>query len=178
MRRRATAASPTPETEPAAMTRPQRHARAVSPPAPRRVVARAEAWTTHLAILLVGGTGLVYAWMTYFLPPADPYAIVNHPWQPHLQHLHVVTAPLLVFAAGLLWRRHVWASWKLGVRERRRSGIGLALTVAPMVVSGYLIQTAVGETWRQVWVAVHLAASALWIAGYLAHQLGRRGSTS
>jgi hypothetical protein len=129
----------------------------------------------HAATFLVGGTGLVYAWMAYLLRPEDPYALVNHPWQPHVQHLHVLTAPLLVFAAGLLWRRHVWASWKLGVRERRRSGLGLALSLAPMVVSGYLIQTAVDETWRKAWVAVHLAASALWIAGYLTHQLTRLG---
>jgi len=141
---------------------------------PRRPVARSEAWTTHIATLLVGGTGLVYAWMIYLLEPTDPYAAVNHPWQPHLQHLHVLTAPLLVFAAGLLWRRHVWASWKGGVQERRRSGLSLALTVAPMVVSGYLLQTAVDETWRKIWVWVHLAASALWILGYLVHQLTPR----
>lgn len=143
---------------------------------PRRAVARSEAWATHVATLLVGGTGLVYAWMAYLMKPADPYALVNHPWQPDLQHLHVLAAPLLVFAAGLLWRRHVWGSWRMGVRERRRSGIGIAFSVVPMVVSGYLIQTAVDETWRKVWVGIHLAASALWIAGYLAHQLTPRPS--
>jgi hypothetical protein len=25
--------------------------------------------------------------------PADEWAVVNHPWQPHLQHLHVLAAP-------------------------------------------------------------------------------------
>jgi len=38
------------------------------------------------------------------------------------------------------------------------------------VVSGYLVQTAVDGGWRRVWVAVHLAASALWLLGYLVHQ--------
>jgi hypothetical protein len=131
---------------------------------------RFEAWTVHLATLLVGGTGLVYAWMLYLLSPVDELSVVNHPWQPDVQHLHVLAAPLLVFAAGLIWRRHVWNCWRLGVKDRHRSGVALALTLAPMTVSGYLLQTSVGETWRQVWLAVHLITSGLWILGYVVHQ--------
>lgn len=129
----------------------------------------------HLATILVGGTGLVYAWMRYFAVPSDPEAVIAHPLQPVVQHLHVWTAPLLVFAAGLLWRRHVWAGIQLGVRERRRAGIGLALALLPMVVSGYLLQTAVEPWWRRCWVFVHVAASALWVLGYLVHQISPRG---
>lgn len=133
-------------------------------------MSRFEAWTVHLATWLVGGTGLVYAWMLYLLPPVDEYSTVHHPLQPQTQHLHVIFAPLLVFAGGLIWHQHVRAHWRRGVRRGRRSGVALALTLAPMVISGYLIQTAVEEGWRRGWVAVHLAASALWLAGYLAHQ--------
>ena len=61
---------------------------------------RTEAWFSHVAAALVGGTGLVYGWMRYFAESDDPFAIANHPWQPHFQHLHVLTAPLLVFACG------------------------------------------------------------------------------
>lgn len=133
-------------------------------------MSRFERWTLHLSSLLVGGTGLVYAWMAYLARPADPYAVVNHPWQPHVQHLHVLAAPLLVFAAGLIWQRHVMQHWKKGVQGRRRSGLSLILTLVPMVASGYLIQTATGEGWRQAWVVVHLVASGLWLVGYLVHQ--------
>jgi hypothetical protein len=131
---------------------------------------RFEAWTLNVSTLLVGGTGLVYAWMIYLVHPSDPDALVNHPWQPHVQHLHILVAPLLVFAAGLIWRRHVWAGWKSSL-ERRRSGLSLALTLVPMVASGYLIQTAVEASWRQVWVVVHLAASGLWLLVILVHQV-------
>jgi hypothetical protein len=134
-------------------------------------VSRAEAWFLHLSNLLVGGTGLVYAWMVYLVPPADPYAVVNHPWQPAVQHLHILVAPLLVFAAGLVWHRHAWAKWRRGGERRRRSGLSLILALAPMVASGYLIQTAVDGGWRRTWAIVHLAASGLWLAGYLAHQV-------
>lgn len=125
----------------------------------------------HLSTLLVGGTGLVYAWMIYLAEPADPYSVVRHPWQPGAQHLHVLVAPLLVFVSGLIWRRHVWSSWRLGIRARRRSGVSLALSLVPMIVSGYLIQAAVEESWRNVWSWVHLATSLLWLLGYLVHQL-------
>lgn len=132
----------------------------------------------HVATLLVGGTGLVYAWMRYFANPADPEALIAHPLQPAVQHLHLWTAPLLVFAAGLLWRRHVWAGIRLGVRERRRAGIGLALALLPMVVSGYLLQTAVEPAWRRGWVVVHVTASVLWILGYLVHQVSPKSPRS
>jgi len=137
-------------------------------------MSRFEAWLAHVATILVGGTGLVYAWMRYVLQPLEPFAVVNHPLQPTVQHLHVLAAPLLVFVAGQIWYRHAWMHWKKGIRQGRRSGIGLALTLVPMVVSGYLIQTTVSEGWRTAWVVVHCAASALWLAGYLGHQLVRQ----
>jgi hypothetical protein len=124
----------------------------------------------HLSNLLVGGTGLVYAWMVFLVQPADPYAVVNHPLQPQVQHLHILIAPLLVFTAGLIWRRHAWSQWRRGVEDRRKSGLSLISLLVPMIVSGYLIQTATDDSWRRIWVWVHLATSGLWLLGYLAHQ--------
>jgi len=62
-------------------------------------VTRVEAWAQHVANLLVGGTGVVYAWMRYALQPDDPYAIVNHPLERDVQHLHILAAPLLTLLA-------------------------------------------------------------------------------
>lgn len=137
-------------------------------------MSRFELWLIHLSTVLVGGTGIVYAWMLWMMEGGDPFAVVNHPWQPAVQHLHVWTAPLLVFAAGMIWRAHVWEHWTRGVRARRRSGVALVLTLVPMVASGYLIQTAVGDGWRTAWIAVHVTTSVMWLAGYLAHQLSSR----
>jgi len=135
---------------------------------------RFEAWLLHLATLLVGGGGLVYAWMRYLVRPEDPFAVVNHPWQPQVQHLHVLAAPLLVFAIGLVWKTHAWPGVRLRAAARRRSGLALVATAAPMIASGYLLQTATDPSWRQAWLVIHLAASALWLGGYLAHQLSSR----
>ena len=132
-------------------------------------MSRVEAWTLHLATLLVGGTGLVYAWMLYALEPVDAYAVLHHPLQPAVQHLHVWCAPLLVFAVGLIWRAHAWNHFRGGVRLHRPSGLTLMASLVPMVASGYLIQTAVEPAWRTAWVAVHLIASGLWLLGHAAH---------
>ncbi len=135
---------------------------------------RLEAWFLHIATLLVGGGGLVYAWMRYLVRPDDTFAVVNHPWQPAVQHLHVVAAPLLVFAIGLIWKAHAWPGVRLRVATRRKSGLALFATAAPMIASGYLLQTATVPGWRQAWLGIHLVASALWLGGYLAHQVSAR----
>jgi len=132
---------------------------------------RFEAWCLHGSNLLVSGTGLVYAWMRYLARASDPFAVVNHPWQPQVQHLHLWTAPLLVFAGGLIWRSHVWKHWSEGVRSGRRSGLSLALTLGPMTLSGYWIQTAISDPWRRAWIAVHLITAGLWLLGYGGHLL-------
>ena len=129
------------------------------------------AWERRLqyaANLLVSGTGVVYAAMRYLMEPDDEWAVVNHPWQPFVQHLHVIVAPVLVFACGVIWRSHVAEQWK---RERRlrRSGPGLAIVFIPMIASGYLLQTAVEEGWRQTWIVVHVVASLIWLVVWVAH---------
>jgi hypothetical protein len=116
----------------------------------------------------------VYAWMRYAVEPSDPFAVVNHPLEPQLQHLHILSAPLLVFAVALLWQRHAWARVRSGFPVRRPTGIALVVSFVPMAASGYLLQTADAQVWRQTWLVVHLATSALWLAAYLVHQLSRR----
>ena len=120
---------------------------------------------------LVVGTGLVYAIMRYFMTPVDEWAVINHPWQPHLQHLHVLSAPLLVFACGLIWRRHVADRMRADERSRRVSGPGLAVAFVPMIASGYLLQTTSTDGWRQAWLVIHLVTSGLWILLIATHFL-------
>ena len=136
---------------------------------------RSEAWFAHASALLVGGTGVVYGWMRYFAEPADEFAVVNHPWQPQVHNLHVLTAPLIVFAVGVVWRAHVWARVRSGFRPRRPTGLALALSFVPMSASGYLLQTASDEDWRTAWIVVHVATSLLWCVGYTVHLVSRRG---
>jgi|AP95_1055475.scaffolds.fasta_scaffold19417_3 hypothetical protein len=132
---------------------------------------RTEAWFVHLSTLLVGITGVIYAIMRYLMEPTDPFSVVNHPWQPTLQHLHVLVAPLMVFAVGLIWKKHIAGHWRAGLSTGRRSGLSLVLTMVPMIVSGYLIQVTITDTWRTAWIVIHCTTSGLWITGYLIHQI-------
>ena len=131
-------------------------------------MSRTEIVLLHLANALVVATGVIYAVMRYLLEPTNEWAVVNHPWQPHIQHFHVLVAPALVFAVGLIWSTHVLSKLRNG-RKGRVSGLSLLVGFAPMVVSGYAIQVAVGEGWRLAWVVVHLITSALWIVAFLLH---------
>lgn len=134
------------------------------------------------ANLLVGGTGLVYGWFRYFATSDDPFAVVNHPAQPLWQHLHIWLAPLLVLAVGHFLYHHALLYWRAGTTEGRRSGLSMLALAPPMIFSGYLLQTAVDETWRQVWIGLHVATSLLWLAGVgvhlLSHYASRRAETT
>lgn len=131
---------------------------------------RTEAWLHHCANLTVGGTGLVYGWMRYFAVPEDPFSLVGHPAQPQWQHAHLLLAPLLIFVSGMAWPMHAWMRMRMGFPLRRKSGIALMISLFPMIVSGYLIQTAVDADWRNIWAWVHGISSCLWILAYLVHQ--------
>ena len=133
-------------------------------------MSRSAALFLHGANLVVCATGLIYAWMSYLVEPADEWAVVNHPWQPHVQHLHVLAAPLLVFALGLIWSAHVVGKFKNG-RTNRTAGIGLTALFVPMAASGYLLQVAVEPGWRQAWMWVHVVSSLLWIGAFVVHQV-------
>jgi hypothetical protein len=136
---------------------------------------RTEAWCIHLAALGVGGTGLVYGWMRYLCEPADELAVVNHPLEPALQHLHLWLAPLLVFAVGLVWSDHVWKRVRTGFPRRRRTGLVLFALFWPMVLSGVGVQVLADERAHAVAVWVHALASGGWLLGYGVHLLTRTG---
>ena len=133
-------------------------------------MSRGQTLFLHIANLAVCGTGLVYAWMRYLVQPADEWAVVNHPWQPQVQHLHVLVAPLLVFALGLIWSAHILGKLQNG-RTNRAAGIGLMALFLPMVASGYLLQVAVDPAWRRTWVWVHVVSSLLWVVAFVVHQV-------
>ena len=101
---------------------------------------RIEKTLVHGSTWAVAGSGFVYGWMRYFMHQDDPYTAVNHPWQPAALAWHVVAAPLLVFAVGLIAQEHILSRMKENARlPGRLSGLAAACVVVPMVLSGYAL---------------------------------------
>ena len=130
-----------------------------------------EKWLLWTSTALVAVSGIVYGWMKYFLAPADPFSAVGHPLQPFFLKLHVLSSPVLVFAVGVVFTRHIWRQYRSRLQDGRRSGLSLLLTFVPMVASGYLVQVVTARTALWWVIAVHLAASAIYLAGFLTHQV-------
>ncbi len=128
-----------------------------------------ESWSLHLAALLTGLSGLVYGWLRYCGRVPGEFGIEPHPLQGLVQHLHVLAAPVLLFALGMTVRGHLTTKLRTGTREGRRTGLGLAFLILPMVASGYLVQVAMAPAWRLGFAWVHGVASVLFLGAYLVH---------
>lgn len=129
---------------------------------------RAMLWGSSI---LVGVSGIVIAVMKYAMTSDDPYAIVNHSLQPLMLKVHIVTAPLLVFAVGIVFLKHIWEQWRSGLVRGRISGSWTLLTFGPMVFSGYLIQALTHRGWLVAMVAVHVITGGAFLVGFVGHQL-------
>lgn len=127
-----------------------------------------EKWSLHLAALLTGGTGVLDGLLRWFGERAGEFGPEPHPWLGLAQHLHVLAAPLLLFALGMAVRGHLWARLNKGT-EGRRTGLGVAAFIAPMVLSGYGIQVVTSPAWRTGLGWAHGLSAGLFLLAYLGH---------
>ncbi len=132
---------------------------------------RFERWSVWVTSLLTTVTGLVYLWMKYGLESGEPWSVVNHPLQPLILKLHIVTAPLLVFAIGLITLRHVWRHFQNRIRSGRRSGVVMALVIGPMILTGYLIQAVTHEGWLTALAWSHIGFGLVYAVLLIVHQV-------
>jgi len=128
-----------------------------------------ERWSLHLGALLTGLSGLGYGWLRYYGRVPGEFGIEPHPLQGLVQHLHVLAAPLLLFALGMAVRGHLATKLRAGTREGRRTGLGLGFLILPMVAAGYLVQVATAPGWRLAFAWVHGVTSLLFLSAYLVH---------
>ena len=125
-------------------------------------------WTTSV---LTGVTGLIYWWMDEFLQPIDEFAIINHPLQPWLLKAHIIIAPVLVFALGVIWMNHIWKHIRISMQGARKSGLIAVVLITPMVFSGYLIQAVISPVLLTVLVWIHIGGGLFYLLGLLVHKL-------
>jgi hypothetical protein len=132
-------------------------------------VKRWERWTFNGLSLVIAATGFAYFWMKYLIAPADPFAVVNHPWQTAMLNLHLVASPMLILIFGIVFNSHVMKKLRVPRLPNRRSGYVSLGTFGAMVFSGYLLQIASSEAWLQALVIVHVASGAVFTLVYGAH---------
>lgn len=130
---------------------------------------RFEKWSVLSTAAATGATGLAYLWVKYGMEPSEPWAVINHPAQPWLLKSHILVAPLLVFAVGMIALRHIWRHYRSGMLWGRRSGIVTGLSLVPMVMTGYLIQGITHELWLPVVAWVHIGTSIVFVVGVAVH---------
>jgi len=134
------------------------------------MMSRGQVLTLQLSLLAMALTGLVFAWMKYFMKSDDPFAVVNHPWQPHMMSAHVLLGPVAVFAIGWVFGNHIWPAF-VNHAPNRASGIVSMALIAPMVISGYLMQVSVADATRKAFAVSHWVSVAVFVIGYIAHLL-------
>lgn len=124
---------------------------------------------------LVALTGGVYFYMKYLMTGDDAFSVLHHPWQPHALSLHVLLAPVMIFALGLVTREHIIGNL-LETRQRRgrASGIVVLTLAAPLIVSGYLMQVITDPSARRLLSGIHLVGGALYALLFVGHLVGSR----
>jgi hypothetical protein len=135
---------------------------------------RFERWTVWSTSILTAVTGVVYLWMKYFVVNDDLFAVVNHPLQPAVLKAHILVAPLLTFAIGLVAVRHIWRHIQARVQRGRRSGLATAFMVAPMILTGYVVQAVTGEGLLRAMALSHIGLGVIYALGLVAHGFAMR----
>ena len=127
----------------------------------------------NLSIALMAITGIVFAAMKYWMKSDDPFAVVNHPWQPHMLSAHVLLGPLAVFAFGWTFAAHTLPAL-VNRAPNRASGIWTIVLIVLMVASGYLVQVSTEDATRHGFAVAHWIASGVFVLGYVVHLSSRR----
>ncbi len=132
-------------------------------------------WLLYLSTLLTFVSGVAYFWMKHFVEPAEPWAVVNHPLQPWALKAHILAAPVMLFAFGLIASQHIWRSLRSSLPTGRHSGCIAAYTFLPLVLTGYLIQVVTSEGVLAILSWTHLGLGVLCAGAVLAHRQALRG---
>lgn len=118
------------------------------------------------AILAI--TGAVYFWMKFMMTTDDPFAVVNHPWQPLMLQLHILGTPAFLVVFGIIFNSHIGR--KIGKKiPNRKSGLLSLITLGVMTVSGYLLQVVTAENLHQVALVAHIASGVVFTGAYVTH---------
>ena len=118
---------------------------------------------------IVAVTGVGYFYMRYVMTTTDPFAVINHPWQPATLSLHIVAAPVFIAFFGMLFRSHTLRQLASPIAGNRRTGWTSLVSFSAMALTGYLLQVASDPMWLSGLVWAHVSTSLTFVAGYGLH---------
>ena len=127
----------------------------------------------HVSVALTAITGVVFAWMKYFMKSADEFSVVNHPMQPWMLAAHVVIAPAALFILGWTFSNHMLPKYRFGDGSNLKTGVAQMALIVPMALSAYLLQVSTGEAMRQAMAVAHWITSAVFMVSYVIHLILR-----
>lgn len=130
---------------------------------------RAQVIYLHLAVAATALTGVVFVIMKYGLESDDPFAVANHPMQPHMLSAHVIVAPVLVFGFGWIFSDHIWPKFVQPGGPNRASGLWSMAMIVPMTLSGYGLQVVTSDNARRFMEWTHWVTSGLFVVAYVVH---------
>lgn len=125
---------------------------------------RFQRWFLYVSTFVAASSGLAYFGMKRFLEPVDEWAVINHPLEPWALKLHILSAPLMLFAVGLITTNHIWRSLRSSLPTGRRSGLLATATFVPLAAGGYLIQVVTNPPALEVlsWTHLLLGLGCVW----------------
>lgn len=132
---------------------------------------RFERWSVWSSAIATGLTGLGFFWAKYLVESSEPWAVVNHPLEPWFLKIHILVAPVFVFAVGLITTRHILMHMRARIRTGRSSGLAMVWLMVPMVGSGYLIQVVSTEGWLTGLAIVHMVTGTVFLLAIAAHRV-------
>ena len=118
---------------------------------------------------IVATTGVAYLYMRYVMAATDPFAVINHPWQPFMLSLHIVAAPVFIAFFGMLFRSHTLRKLVSPNAGNRRTGWTSLISFSAMAMTGYVLQVASDPAWLSWLVWAHVSTSLIFVAGYGVH---------
>jgi hypothetical protein len=130
---------------------------------------RWERWSFNVFSLAVAVSGFAYFWMKYLVETDDPFAVVNHPWQAAMLHLHILASPPFVLVFGVILNSHIMKKLRAPRMPNRRTGLASFATFAAMIGSGYLLQVAAADAWLRGLVILHVASGVVFTLTYGIH---------
>ncbi len=139
---------------------------------------RFERWSVWSSAMQSGPTCWGLDWTQHLGGSSDPWALVNHPLEPWLLKIHILVAPVFVFAVGLITIRHVLMHIRARIRRGRLSGLAMVWLMIPMVGSGYLIQVVSTEGWLTGLAIAHIVTGAIFLLAIAAHRVRISSSQS